>query len=151
MRVAFYKNTKRPGLTGLFDALIRKVTGGPYSHCELIFPDGMAYSASIQDGGCRFKQIDFDPEKWDVVQLPWFSNTSQDTVMVFCHQEEGSAYDYPGVLRFLLPLLPQSKQRWFCSEVCCAALQTINLLPGVKPWQVHPSKLHRLLTERSDA
>jgi len=142
MRVAFYKH-HRTGMAGMFDALIRAVTGGPYSHCELIFPDGMAYSASIQDGGCRFKQIEFDPARWDIVAI------EVDCLKVewFCIAEGTCGYDYPGAFRFLVPALPQSKKRWFCSEVCCAALQAGGLFPGVKAWQVHPNRLHALLTE----
>lgn len=150
MRVAFYKYTKRPGIAGLFDALIRKVTKGPYSHCELVFPDGMAYSASIQDGGTRFKYISFDLEKWDFIDLPLFV-VQMARMDAFCIKETGSDYDYPGVFRFLLPVIPESENRWFCSEVVCAALQEGGLLWGVNPWQVHPSLLYSLLKEALNA
>jgi len=141
MKVAFYKH-HRTGMAGLFDAVIRVVTGGPYSHCELIFPSGMAYSASIQDGGTRFKRIEFDPARWDIITLPLDRFASE----LFCFREHGCGYDYPGAFRFLVPSIPQSKKRWFCSEVCCAALQAGGLFPGVKAWQVHPTLLYQLLT-----
>lgn len=148
IRIAFYKY-HRTGLAGLFDQLIRTVTKGPYSHCELIFPDDMAYSASIQDGGCRFKAIVFDPARWDIIELPWLSHISHNMIEDFCLKERGSKYDYPGAFRFLLPGIPESKERWFCSEIVCAALQTIDMLGGIKAWQVHPSKLYELLKGNS--
>lgn len=50
--------------------LIQWWTGSIYSHCELVV-DGACYSSSAMDGGVRCKRIDLDPEKWDVVDLPW--------------------------------------------------------------------------------
>jgi|SRR6185369_2368035 len=145
MKVAFYKYTGRPGIAGLFDALIRKVTKGPYSHCELVFPDGWCYSASIQDGGTRFKKVAFDEGKWDFIELE-FTREQMRKSEAFCLDERKCGYDYPGVFRFLVPAIRESKNRWFCSEIVCAALQEGGLLwGGVKPWQVHPSGLHNLL------
>lgn len=145
MRIAFYKNTKRPGIAGLFDALIRKVTGGPYSHCELIFSDDLAFSASIQDGGTRFKQIAFEPAKWDFIELTGINETRARS---FCLRNAKRGYDFPGVFRFLIAGIPHSKKRWFCSEICCAALQEGGILWGINPWQVHPSALHGYLNAR---
>jgi len=68
-RAAFYRGT-RPGVAGVYSRGVRLVDRGPYSHCELIFSDGMAASASWMDGGVRFKRIDFDPEHWDFIDIP---------------------------------------------------------------------------------
>jgi hypothetical protein len=143
MQVAFYKH-RRGGIKGLFDWLIRLVTRGPYSHCELVFDQGRAYSASMQDGGTRFKLIEFNPDHWDLVPV----NMDELPVFWFCKDELGSKYDYPGVFRFLVPWVRESKERWFCSEVCCAALQRAEYLPkNIKAWQVHPSRLYQILTQ----
>ena len=69
MKAAFYKAT-RPGLQGLYSRAARAVDRGPYSHCELVFSDGLSGSASYIDGGVRLKRIDFDPEHWDFIELP---------------------------------------------------------------------------------
>lgn len=148
MKVAFYKYTGHSGISGLFDKLVRTVTKGPYSHCELIFPDGIAYGSSLQDGGCRFKQIVFDQDKWDFIELPKLSPACISWIERFCIAELGSPYDFPGVFRFLLPRIRESKQSWFCSEIVCAALQEGGLLLGINAWQVHPSKLYELLNGR---
>ena len=56
MRVAFYK-----GEGNFFDKLIRWWTKSSYSHCELIFSDGIFFSADPRDGGVRYKNIVPDP------------------------------------------------------------------------------------------
>src|SRR4051794_3882466 len=45
-------------------------TDSIYSHCELVI-DGICYSSSAMDKGVRRKAIDLDPEKWDLIDLPW--------------------------------------------------------------------------------
>src|SRR3546814_7608950 len=41
--------------SGIYSRVTRLVDGGPYSHCELVFSDGLSASASFIDGGVRFK------------------------------------------------------------------------------------------------
>ena len=53
MRTAFYKGT-RPGWQGIYSRAVRVIDRGPYSHCELVFSDGLSASASYIDGGVRF-------------------------------------------------------------------------------------------------
>lgn len=69
MQAAFYKAT-RPGWQGIYSRAVRVIDRGPYSHCELVFSDGMSGSASYIDGGVRLKRIDYDPAHWDFVELP---------------------------------------------------------------------------------
>jgi hypothetical protein len=141
MKVAFYKY-HTPGIMGLFARFTRFITGGPYSHCELVFNDGLAYSASIQDGGTRFKRIDFDPTKWDIMEIA----SKQDRARAFCEEEQGCKYDYPGICRFIFPWVRESKTRWFCSEICTAALQKAGVISGLIPAHlVHPTLLYWLL------
>ena len=52
MKAAFYKGT-RPGLQGIYSRAVRAIDRGPYSHCELVFSDGLSASASYIDGGVR--------------------------------------------------------------------------------------------------
>ena len=49
---AFYQGT-RPGLPGLYNRLVRWLDRGEFSHCELVFGDGMSASASFMDHGVR--------------------------------------------------------------------------------------------------
>jgi hypothetical protein len=132
---AFYKST-RPGLAGIYNRLIRWWDNGKYSHCELIFSDGRAASASYLDGGVRFKQIDFRPERWDFILLPDYM---EDQARQWFIDHEGDKYDLIGNLRFALDFLPDNKNKWFCSEALAAAI-------GIsEPWRLGPNGLAAVL------
>ncbi len=131
MRAAFYKST-RPGLAGIYSRGVRWWTRSPYSHCELIFSDGMAASASYMDGGVRFKRIDFDPGHWDFVDLPAHLEPAARTWFV---AHAGQPYDLLGNLHFLLGPVSDDKGKWFCSESIAAALSITD------PWRYDPGVL----------
>lgn len=135
MKAAFYKAT-RPGVQGLYSYAVRLVDHGPYSHCELVFSDGLSGSASFIDKGVRLKRIDYDSDHWDFVELPaglevyardWFE------------ANQGAPYDLVGNLRFVLPLVNHSERGWFCSEALAAALRLQD------PWRFGPNGLAALL------
>lgn len=139
MRLAFYKANGT-----FYDGLIRFVTHGPYSHCELVFSDGRWFSSSPRDGGVRFKYIQPKPDAWDYFEIP--INPSQELEMyMFCQSQVGCGYDWVGVARFVLPVLQPSKRRWFCSEICVAALQRVGLLLGARACNFSPNGLASLL------
>lgn len=119
LRVAFYKGT-RPGIPGLYNRLVRLIDGGPFSHCELIFSDGMCASSSFMDGGVRYKQMTPDPAKWEIRDLS--SPFDEATARAWFDQHNGAGYDLAGNLRFVFRWWPHSRSRWFCSEAIGAAL-----------------------------
>ena len=116
--VAFYKGT-RPGIQGLYNILVRWWTRSPYTHCEMIFSDGLSASSSFLDGGVRFKQIDYNPEHWDIIELP---SELEQSARDWFEQHEGDSYDLIGNLGFVIGSVDDSKRKWFCSEVIMAAL-----------------------------
>lgn len=118
VKLALYKAT-RPGWQGIYSRLARWVDGGPYSHCELIFSDGLSGSASFIDGGVRLKNIDYSPDHWDLVDLPtaWEPEARQ-----WFERHLGARYDLVGNLTFVLWFIPHSKSRWFCSEAVAESL-----------------------------
>ncbi|KRC30693.1 hypothetical protein [Acidovorax sp. Root217] len=118
MRAAFYK-VVRPGVQGIYSRLVRWVDRGPYSHCELIFSDGMAGSASWMDGGVRLKRIDFDPAKWDFIEIP---DHLEPAARAWFEQHKGEGYDLLGNLRFVFWMVRESAKDWFCNEAQLAAL-----------------------------
>lgn len=119
MRAAFYKGT-RPGLQALYSHAVRIVDHGPYSHCEIEFSDGMSGSASWTDGGVRLKRIDYKPEHWDFLWLP---DHLEPYARSWFECNAGVRYDLRGNLRFVLPLVPQDPNGWFCSEALGASLR----------------------------
>lgn len=135
MIVAFYKGT-RPGLAGIYNRGVRIVTKGVYSHAELIFSDGISASASFADGGVRFKQIDYDPSKWDFVEIP---DRLEPRIRAWFEDHEGDLYDILGNVHFLVPLVGDSKSRWCCSEALGAAIG----IPDA--WRFHPNSLYAIL------
>lgn len=144
MKVAFFKG---PGT--ILDKLIRRVTRSPYSHCELLFSDGLLSENGWMFGampgeGTRFKQATLKPAEWIFVDLP-VTRPQELLALYFCRAENKCGYDYPGVFRYLLPLFTESKEKWFCSEVCTAALQAAGLPLLLTPSRVHPGRLYEAL------
>lgn len=131
MRAAFYKGT-RPGLQGIYSWLVRFVDRGPYSHCEIAFSDGLSGSASFIDHGVRTKRIDYDPERWDLIDLP--PELEAAARAWFC-EHDGQGYDLLGNLRFVFFMVRESKKDWFCNEAMGAALGHIE------PWRLGPNGL----------
>jgi hypothetical protein len=118
-RIAFYKGT-HPGLPGVYNRLVRARGHGPYSHVELIFSDGWAASSSWMDGGVRFKQIDFDTQNWDILELPgeW-----ESFARLWFATNEGKAYDLMGNAFLAIGFVSDSFDKFFCSEAAAAALK----------------------------
>ena len=118
MKVALYKAT-RPGLQGLYSRLTRFIDRGIYSHCELVFSDGVSASASFLDGGVRFKTITYKPEHWDFIEIPTaYEKLARD----WFHKHENDPYDLWGNVRFAIGLFRDTRKAWFCSEAVMAAL-----------------------------
>jgi len=136
MKVAFYKGT-RPGIYGLHNRLIRAVDGGPYSHCELVTSAGVSWSASLMDKGVRDKVIDFDPERWDFVEVP--AHLEPEAIEWF-EKHEKSKYDIKGNLHFMFWFIKHSTDKHFCSEAVAAALG----IPDA--WRLGPNGLYAVLT-----
>ena len=135
MRAAFYKGT-RPGLQGIYSRGVRFIDRGPYSHCELVFSDGMSGSASYIDGGVRLKRIDYKPEHWDFIDLP---PSLEPYARDWFERNAGAPYDLMGNVRFVLPWLSDSEKGWFCSEAMAAALKL------KEPWRFGPNGLAAVL------
>ncbi|MDJ0824258.1 MAG: hypothetical protein QNJ16_02025 [Rhodobacter sp.] len=120
--LAFYKGPGRPD-----DRLIRFATRSIYSHVELLWlaldqvtaEGALAISSSGRDGGVRTKRITFAPDRWDVLAAPWAPDDAWDTA----EAELDRRYDYIGILLSqIVRLQRHARTRWFCSELCAAAL-----------------------------
>ena len=129
MKAAFYKGT-RPGWQGLYSRAARFIDRGPYSHCELIFSDGLSASASYIDKGVRMKRIDYDPDHWDILDLPGFDEAAART---WFGSRVGHGYDLLGNLRFVFGWVREDDGKWFCSEALMAALGF------AEPWRFGPN------------
>jgi len=115
IQIAFYK-----GEGTYIDRLIRWGTNTPYSHVELIGPDGKGWSASPREGIVRKKEIDWESGHWDIITVDWkdLEIVSQD---VEAHM--GKRYDYRSIIsNHVFSLIRSNPDRWFCSELIACAL-----------------------------
>ena len=114
VQLALYKGKGLP-----FNKLVRWWTSSEYSHCELVI-DQLAYSSSLMDGGVRKKWIDFRPEHWDFIDLPW---ADADAVMDYFVRTDAEKYGVLGLIKSqLLNRNYFIKGSQFCSEWCANAL-----------------------------
>ena len=129
---------------------------GGFCHAELVFPHGVSYSSTSRfepgdekPDGTRFAYIDYDkhPERWAFVD---FHTTSveESVVYSFCLGELECRYDFAGCVRFGLPFWKEHKDKWFCSEVCVAALQQIGYLMDLVPHKTSPNHLAKKFNVR---
>lgn len=112
MKIAFYKGAY--GTTA--DKVICWTTLSSYSHCEIVFDDGVCASASYRDKGVRFKYIPLD-HKWDVFELS-IPACQEELARAFFNLHEGAPYDLLGALLSYPKLWPGSDRMFFCSEIC---------------------------------
>lgn len=148
--VAFYKGNKTgyspSALVARFsDWLTRKLTKGPYSHCELVSPQGngtyFCMSSSIRDGGVRSKYMDLPTDKWDLVEVP-LDDAAYLKALEFFKQNKGKKYDFFGAVGVVLKF-SESPSRYFCSEFVGAAL-------GIEqPWRFSPNELYPILKSKN--
>ena len=108
------------------DRLIRFVTRSPYSHVEFVWLDGemdgkhLCVSASPRDGGVRHAYINLSSGRWEVVDLVFELPVD---LIGFWSLEDGAGYDWYGlVFSQFFNLRRHRTNRWFCSEICAAAL-----------------------------
>lgn len=130
MQVYFYIGEGK-----LFDKLIRWVTKGRYSHCELLIGD-MAYSADAWTNRVRsIPKNSFNPDNWESITV----EGDEKTAVAFLNSQLSKKYDWLGILGFFLPWAVNDSKRWYCSELCAAAL-AIDVRP------VSPQDLYEILT-----
>ncbi len=139
MRVAFYKAV-HPDYTGIYSRGVQIWTKSIYSHCEIIFSDGQSASASFLDHGVRFKEITYDPAKWDFVDLP---DSFEADARAWFVKHEHESYDLLGNLHFVISPIGDDKTKWFCSEAIAAALGLTDA------WRFDPGDLYPVLVRLS--
>lgn len=137
MKIAFYKGTKS-GMAGVYNRGVRWIDRSEYSHCELVFEDGMSASSSFMDGGVRLKEIDYEGKNdWVLVSIPW---ANESFAKEYFSINDGCKYDLLGNIRFLIGFLRDSNDKLFCSEAVAGAIGIENA------WRLTPSALYEYVT-----
>lgn len=121
IQIALYKGPPVDDLVkSITHYAIRFRTWSKYSHAELVI-DGWSYSSSVRDKGVRRKQIEFDPERWDVFEIDP-KRVNLDYALAFFLRYEGSEYDWWNIVRYVLPFVPQRHNQFVCFEFVAAML-----------------------------
>ena len=138
MKVIFWKKK-----SSFISRLIMCWTNSQYSHCELLFSDGVRFGINSNFNAKFYKDTDY--ENWDVLEI---KGGDEEKVKYSCNEIIGCKYDWVGVIfSQIFPFGWESKTKWFCSEVCVDRLQAGNYTQvfGAKPYRVSPNKLYDLL------
>lgn len=136
VQLALRKHDKR-----ITAKIIQWWTNSIYSHCELVV-DGWCYSSSAMDKGVRRKRINLDPEKWDLIELPW-ADAAQ--IVAYFRETDHHTYGWLSLVwSQLFNLNRAAPKEKFCSHWCAAAIGLPNpviynpaTLAGIVTWPLH--------------
>jgi hypothetical protein len=118
MKIAFYKGLHRD--SSLLDKGICIASFSRYSHCEIVFSDGLCASSSWMDGGVRFKAINIGSGNWDVYGLS-IPDVQEALARSLFNLHEGSGYDVRGAVAARFGVDWRAKDAFFCSGICAEA------------------------------
>ena len=130
LKIAFYKAHNGNYL----DKTISVLTISKYSHCEIVFSDGVCASSSSRDGGIRFKQITLGAH-WDVYEV--IGDYDEAAIRYWFTLHSDDAYDWWGAVGSLFCVDWTSEDYKFCSYACASVL-------GLDPITT-PGKLYHTL------
>ena len=114
----------------------------------------LCYSSSPRDGGVRFKWIDLTDGQWTLVNLGVLSDAHLAQALEFCGARVGLAYDWLGILGFVLPWGEHEDGDRFCDESGIEVMQRsivavslpARIAAAVAPlvrWRTDPAQLYR--------
>jgi len=126
IKVAFYK-----GGGDLFNKIVRWWTKSPYSHVELILPDGVTWiriGPFASSKLCAITKEKWDPKNWDFITLT-VTEQQLSTIKEFFERTKGCKYDWWGmILSHLMPFKIKQRGRWYCSEWIAHALRVSRVI-----------------------
>ena len=133
IQVAFFR-----GGEGWLHKIIRWWTKSPYSHAELIMPDGKTW-VSISPFltsrvAARIKHKVENPDNWEYLtfELSWREPVQKyqlDQLYKFIDMTQGSKYDWTGmIMSQICPYLIKRRNKWYCSEWIAHALVNSRIL-----------------------
>ena len=157
IKVAFFKGDTESRL----HRFIRWWTKSPYSHAELVMPDGKTWvsiSPFLSSRVASRIKMDPNPRDWDylVFDLSWrepVRDYQLEQLYRFIEETQGSKYDWIGmIMSHISSYVVKKKQRWYCSEWIAHALVYARIVK----WNdmnlydipdLNPAKLHSKLLE----
>lgn len=119
-----------------------------YSHVDAVLPSGELLGARSDRVGGKPAGVQIRPqgyERWlrrEVLVLP--ASPSQAAEWIdFLVRQVGRPYNQAGIIDLALSRAATANGHWFCSQLQCAALETVRVLPslGVPPARITPDTL----------
>jgi uncharacterized protein YycO len=110
---------------GLISTAIRWQSRSIYSHAALLMRDGRIVE-SWQGAGVRTKTLT-DWSDIDVFDVAMLTDLEWDLAIDYALDLVGRGYDYKAVLRFVSRRPAADNDRWFCSELVFAAIESAGL------------------------
>jgi len=126
MKIAFYNAVDNDSVFSL-SFLIAFMSGGKYSHCELIFKDNSYFSMSPKTFKGRYGK-DFgqnrEYEKYDIYDISQVTSIEEQNIKDFVMGYVDADYDWFGAMFSIFNTCRlEDKNRWFCSEIIIYALK----------------------------
>ena len=108
----------------LIPKLVSLFTFSTAYHTELVFSNGDAIFAS-HTAGITWVKREYNPYNWVNVPLPWIRRMEQEFIREWCDYlvQQGVQYDWIGAIFGGLWNSIEDPNRWFCSELCAAAIR----------------------------
>lgn len=131
---------------------------GPYSHCEVQFPDGQAYTIYM---GCTAsaKKRSFDTKFYTCITLPLvlqdMRRAQKKANDIVAAQTPFSLYAmtfsvmHSAVHTAFPSALSPDPNTTFCSKLCADVLQEACVFKDINTSNITPSALHRLLAQKT--
>lgn len=118
--VLLYKGNSSRLIYLIAESIIRFRLFSKYSHAELMIGD-VSYSSSARDGGVRSKLININSGNWDV---HYFEMTEEEVnkALLWFSQNNTKSYDWINAIRYAIPFLRQSKDKFICFEAVAEML-----------------------------
>lgn len=153
--VAFYK-----GKGNWKNKIIRWWTKSPYSHAELVLPNGITWVSispflTAKVAGRSVYEVE-NLEDWDFLSfdLSWREPVREYQIQQihnFIEETNGAKYDWVGmILSQILPYTIKHRDRWYCSEWIAHALVKARIIKWsklqiYKTPNLSPGKLYEVL------
>jgi hypothetical protein len=147
-KLVFQFSTSENKLANYASALIRRVNHSPFSHIDLVLPDGNLLGASDQGAGSPCVEgnpqgVAIRPPGYQTFayrrQMVLQTDRAADVVSL-CRSQLGKAFDKSNMLDFLSDKFPGARDwrldtHWRCSELICWALEAGQFWgPDQLPW-----------------
>ena len=157
IKIAFYK-----GRGSRIHKIICWWTKSPYSHAELIMPDGKTWISIspflTSRVSARIRSTIDNPDDWDYISFKLshrapVKNYQLDQLYRFIEITQGSKYDWFGmIMSQFCPYLIKRRNKWYCSEWIAHALVNSRVImwDDLKLYDtpdLSPGKLYELLSK----